>query len=69
MQSFTFYIDDDRSAFTVRVPVQLPDGAAVRDRAQAMLRESEHYRGIEVFDTASLLFRIGSGQTSLGKRR
>jgi hypothetical protein len=69
MQSFTFYIDDDRSAFTTRLPVRLPDDAAARARAQTMLGESEHYRGIEVFDAVSLLFRIGARQSSLGKRR
>jgi hypothetical protein len=58
MQSFTFYIDDDRYTLPTRLPVQLPDGVAVRERAQAMLEESDHYRGIEVFVAATSLFRI-----------
>jgi len=69
MQSFTFYIDDDRSAFAIRRPVQLPDDVAVRERAEAVLGESEHYRGIEVVTAARSLFRISARAVALGKRR
>ncbi len=68
MQSFTFYIDDDRFAFPIRMPVQLPEGAAVRERAEALLDRSKHYRGIEVYAAATPLFRIGATVFAVGKR-
>jgi hypothetical protein len=69
MKSYTFYIDDDRSAFPVRLPVEFPDGAAVREQAEALLNGSKHYRAIEVFAAATRLFRVGERDFSLGRRR
>jgi len=69
VQSFTFYIDDDRCALPLRRSVELPDGVAVRDRAQSVLDGSEHYRGIEVFAAATSLFRIGARAFALGRGR
>ena len=67
VQSFTFYIDDDRSAFLIRRPVRIPDSVGVRERAQAVLDESEHYRGIEVVTAARSLFRISARAFALGE--
>jgi hypothetical protein len=59
MQSFTFYIDDDRYTVPIRLSVQLPNGVAVRKHAQSLLDETRHYREIEVCVGGTSLFKIG----------
>jgi len=59
MQSFTFFIADDRYTVPIRVPVQLPNGVAVRNHAESLLDETRHYREIEVCVAGTSLFRVG----------
>ena len=68
MQSFKFYIDDDRYALPILLPVQLPDGVPVRERARAVLGDSSHYRGVEVFVAATSLFKITNHRTETGSQ-
>jgi len=58
MQSFTFFIDDDRYTVPIRLSVQLPNGVAVRNHAQTLLNETRHYREIEVCVAGTSLFKI-----------
>ena len=60
MQSFTFYIDDDRHDAPVRLSVQLPNGVAVRKHAQGVLDKNRHYREIEVRVADTTLFKVGA---------
>jgi hypothetical protein len=58
MQSFTFFIDDDRYTVPTRLLVQLPNGVAVRGHALALLDETRHYRQIEVCVAGTSLFKV-----------
>ncbi len=61
MRVFAFHIDDRRYAVPTLLFVVYPDESLARAHAWGVLRESEHHRGVEVFEDGERVFGLVDG--------
>jgi hypothetical protein len=60
MQTFEFYIDDDRYGVPTLHLATLADEGLARQIAETLLGDSPHHRGVEVCEGGARLFGIGT---------
>ena len=58
MRIFEFHVDDRRYAVPTLLFAVHPDETLARAHARRLLRESEHYGGVEVFENGQRVFGL-----------